>query len=85
MKKRILVIGLTERMGGVETFIYNTTRFSNKGKYEYDFLVHGTDHAVFQNEINKFYGNGNHFYFIPSFKKKPLSAIKALLLFYKNI
>ncbi|MCC4357480.1 glycosyltransferase [Limosilactobacillus reuteri] len=84
MKKRILVIGLTERMGGVETFIYNTTRFSNKGKYEYDFLVHGTDHAVFQNEINKFYGNGNHFYFIPSFKKKPLNAIKALLLFYKN-
>ena len=39
MKKRILVIGLTERMGGVETFIYNTTRFSDKNKYEYDFVL----------------------------------------------
>ena len=37
MTKKILVIGLTERMGGVETFIYNTTRFSNKEIYEYDF------------------------------------------------
>lgn len=84
MRKKILIIGLTERMGGVETFIYNTTRFSNKKKYEYDFLVHGTDHTVFQNEINDFYGGKNHFYFIPSFKKKPLSAIKALFSFYRN-
>lgn len=84
MKKRILVIGLTERMGGVETFIYNTTKFSNQNKYEYDFLVHGTDHTVFQNEITEFYNEKNHFYFIPSFKKSPIQAIKALFSFYKK-
>lgn len=46
--KWILVIGLTERMDGVETFIYNTTIFSDKTKYKYDYLVHGTDHCVFE-------------------------------------
>lgn len=84
MVKRVLVIGLTERMGGVETFIYNTTRFSNKDKYVYDFLVHGTDKTIFQKEITKFYNGQNHFFFIPSFKKNPYSAIKALHNFYKE-
>ncbi|MFR0544737.1 glycosyltransferase [Limosilactobacillus reuteri] len=84
MKKRILVIGLTNRMGGVETFIYNTTRFSNKTKYEYDFLVHGAKNTVFQKEINDFYDNGEHFYFIPSFKEKPIECLKALSSFYKE-
>lgn len=85
MTKKILVIGLTERMGGVETFIYNTTRFSDKTKYEYDFLVHGTDHTVFQRDIEKFYNDGqNHFYFVPSIKKQPLEAYKELDKFYKN-
>lgn len=78
MKKRILIIGLTERMGGVETFIYSTTRFSNKNKYEYDFLVHGTDHTVFQKEITNFYNDGKkHFFFVPSIKKHPVDALKA--------
>lgn len=85
MKKRILVIGLTERMGGVETFIYNTTRFSDKSKYKYDFLVHGTDHTVFQKEITDFYNDGeDHFFFVPSIKKHPVSSLRALSRFYKN-
>lgn len=85
MKKRILVIGLTERMGGVETFIYNTTRFSDKSKYKYDFLVHGTDHTVFQKEITDFYNDGEeHFFFVPSIKKHPVASLRALSRFYKN-
>lgn len=85
MKKRVLVIGLTERMGGVETFIYNTTRFSDKKKYEYDFLVHGTDHTVFQKKITDFYDDGKqHFFFVPSIKKYPLVALKALSKFYRK-
>lgn len=85
MKKRILVIGLTEKMGGVETFIYNTTRFSDKNKYEYDFLVHGTDHTIFQKEITDFYNDGKkHFFFVPSIKKHPISSLKFLSRFYEN-
>lgn len=85
MKKRILVIGLTDKMGGVETFIYNTTRFSDKNKYEYDFLVHGTNHTVFQKEITNFYNDGKkHFFFVPSIKRNPVASLKALSKFYKK-
>lgn len=84
MVKKILVIGLTERMGGVETFIYNTTRFSDKSKYVYDFLVHGTDHTVFQKEITDFYNNENHFYFVPSIKREPFKALKCLNDFFSK-
>lgn len=81
--KRILIIGLTERMGGVETFIYNTTKFSSKEKYIYDYLIHGTDKAIFQEEICQFYGE-NPFYFFDSVKRKPFRTLKALFRFYKE-
>ena len=53
--KRILIIGLTNKMGGVETFIYNTVVNSDKNKIRYDFLVHGYKKCVYQQEIEKFY------------------------------
>ena len=62
--KKILIIGLTERMGGVETFIYNTTLFSDKTRYKIDFLAHGTKAVLFEKEINAFYGDKNHFFFV---------------------
>ncbi|MBU5428789.1 glycosyltransferase [Kineothrix sp. MSJ-39] len=82
--KRILVIGLTERMGGVETFIYNSTIFSDREKYEYDFLVHGTDHCVFENEILQFYNNERHIYFVEKIKKNPIKWLKDMLTFYQT-
>lgn len=83
--KRILIIGLTERMGGVETFIYNTTIHSNKEKYKYDFLVHGSVHCVFENEINHFYNDGEqHIYFIRKYKDSPLGCIRDLMNFYSK-
>ncbi|MCL8206345.1 glycosyltransferase [Ligilactobacillus agilis] len=83
--KKVLIIGLTERMGGVETFIYNTTRFSNREKYEYDFLVHGTEKTVFQDEISEFYGDSaKHFYYVTSLKKNPIKSFKELSRFYKE-
>jgi len=83
-KKRVLIIGLTERMGGVETFIYNTTVFSDVEKYEYDFLVHGVGHCVFEDDINSFYNNGRHIYFIRKYKSNPIGCIYDLFRFYKK-
>jgi len=84
-KKRVLVIGLTERMGGVETFIYNSTIFSDKTKYKYDFLVHGTDHCVFEKEINDFYNDGEkHIFFVRKYKENPFGCICDLYNFYKD-
>ena len=83
--KKILIIGLTERMGGVETFIYNTTIFSNKTKYTYDYLIHGTDHCVFEKEIRDFYSDGEqHFFFVRKYKEDPIGCLKDLHTFYKN-
>jgi len=83
--KRILIIGLTERMGGVESFIYNTTIFSDKKKYVYDYLVHGADHCVFQTEIENFYDDGEqHIFFIRKYKESPLGCISDLRKFYRD-
>lgn len=82
--KKILIIGMTERMGGVETFIYNTTQFSDPQRYSYDFLVHGADYCVFQKEITEFYGDCSHFHFIRKYKENPIGCIKDLITFYKR-
>lgn len=80
--KRILIIGLTNKMGGVETFIYNTVVNSDKNKIRYDFLVHGYKKCVYQQEIEKFYDGKVSFYFIPKYKKNPVKCIQALREFY---
>lgn len=80
--KRILVIGLTERMGGVETFIYNTMRFSHPEQYQFDYLVHGANHCVFQNEITEFYGSEQHIYFVEKYKANPFRCLRNLISFY---
>lgn len=82
-KVKVLIIGHTAKMGGVETFIYNTTIFSNKEKFEYDYLIHGYDQCVYEDEINNFYGNKEHLFFISKYKKNPFKCIKELIKFYK--
>ena len=80
--KKVLIIGLTDRIGGVETFIYNTTINSNKDKYEYDFLVHGASKCVYENEINNFYKESQHIFFIRKYKKNPIGCFIDLCKFY---
>lgn len=81
--KKILVIGLTNMMGGVETFIRNTTLYSNKNKYEYYYLIHGSDDCVFYDELKSFYDE-THFTFITNFKKNPIKCFFQLKKFYKE-
>lgn len=79
---KVLIIGYTNKMGGVETFIYNTTMFSNKNLVQYDYLIHGYDACVFEEEINNFYGGEQHIYFIPKYKKELFKCMKSLIKFY---
>ena len=69
--KKILIIGLTERMGGVETFIYNTTRFSDKSKYRYEYLIHGTETPIYEKKLTEF-NRMNPFHYVGHFKKEPI-------------
>lgn len=84
--KKILIIGLTNLIGGVETYIYNVIKLINKEKYTFDFLIIGQEKkAVFENEINKILGNDkNHFYYAPSLKNNFWVANRWLKEFYDN-
>lgn len=84
-RTKILIIGLTNVMGGVETFIYNTTVFSDKTKYQYEFLIHGDEKdCVFRKEINEFYERQGGFYFVPKYKSSPFKCLAALNKFFKE-
>ena len=82
-RKKILIIGHTNTMGGVETFIKNTTLYSNKERIQYEYMIHGTDKCLFQEEITNFYGR-NVFHFIPCFRLEPCKTISALKQFYRE-
>lgn len=83
MVKKILIIGLTNIMGGVETFIRNTTLYSDRDQVQFYFLVHGSKECLFQNEICNFYKKDS-FYFLPRFKSRPIKTILSLRKFYKE-
>lgn len=79
---KILIIGHTNLMGGVETFIYNSIIHSSPDKVQFDLLIHGYNSCVFQKEILDFYQNRNCLYFFPKIKKNPIKTIIKLLQFY---
>ena len=84
--KRILVIGMTGLIGGVETFIYNVVKYIDRGRYHFDFLVIGQDKkSVFEKEINDLMDDGeNHFYYAPNLKRDFFRASKWLKDFYDS-
>lgn len=58
LMKKILVIGMSDTLGGVETYIYNLIKMIDKKKFTFDFLVIGQDNkSVFEKEINDILGN----------------------------
>ncbi len=73
---------MTNRIGGVETFIFNSTIFSDKNVIQFDYLVHDSEEVVFRKEINKFYNDRDHFFFVPKIKKNPFKTFKKLCKFY---
>lgn len=83
-RKKILIIGMTNVMGGAETFIYNSTIHSDKDKYQYEFLIHGEEACVFQDEINKFYNGEAKFYFVSRYKSQPVKCLRELHQFFKE-
>ena len=50
--KKVLVIGLSNNLGGVECFIMNYFRNINRNKIHMDFLIY-EEHCVFEDEIIK--------------------------------
>lgn len=83
--KKILIIGLSSILGGVETYIYNVVKLFDINKYMFDFLIIGNDKSVFEDELNSFFNDGvNHFYYCPNLKTDYIKGKKWLNKFYSN-
>lgn len=85
-KKKILVIGMTSLIGGVETYIFNVVKYINKNKYDFDFLLIGQDkRSVFESEINEMMGDGkDHFHYAPNMKSSYKKSNRWLKDFYDS-
>lgn len=54
IKKRILQVGMTNNIGGLETYLLQQFNNLNKDRLIYDFVnVTISDHIVFENELKK--------------------------------
>lgn len=83
--KKILVIGMSSTLGGVETYLYNLVKNLDREMYNFDFLVIGKEKSIFEEEINFLMGDRkNHFFYCPNLKSDYFAARKWLKNFYDN-
>ena len=80
----VLVMGLNDIVGGIEMYIYNLIRYSNRDEIHFDFLCQGRDHAAFQQQIEEYYEGNVNFYFVPTFKKAFFKCVKELKRIYNK-
>lgn len=79
---KVLIIGMTSILGGVETYIYNLIKNIDRKKYQFDFLVIGSEPSVFEKEINAICGGENRFYYCPNIKNDFFKTLIWLKKFY---
>lgn len=79
--KRVLVYGMTDMIGGVETYLMNYYRECVKnGLLQFDFVAE-TEHIVFENEIQMLGGRIVH---VPKRHDHPIGNIKELRSYVKR-
>lgn len=71
---RILVVGMHNKIGGVETFLMNYYRNIDKSTIQFDF-INMYEELCFENEILKL---GGKIYNVPNVKRKPIKYYKKL-------
>ncbi|MDO4967179.1 MAG: glycosyltransferase [Candidatus Saccharibacteria bacterium] len=79
-KKHILVFGITDKSGGVESVIMNYFRNIDREKFQFDFLCN-TEKVAYKSEIEKL---GGKIYQIPARSKDLKAYKKALKSFFKE-
>lgn len=72
---RILQIGMTDNLGGIETFLINYYRNIDKTKIQFDFVNIYDKKLYFQDEIENM---GGKVYKLTSYYKNPIKYIKEL-------
>lgn len=80
-KQKILLLGLTKNIGGVETFICNILQYIDKEKYQVDCLSH---QIVNENVKNVIENNGGRIYYVSGIKNNPFKYLKEIRNFYNE-
>ena len=75
----VLVFGMTENPGGVESFLMNYYRRIDLSRFHFDFLCNSYDPVAFEDEIHAMGGRTIHF---TSRRKNPLRFRKELEAFF---
>lgn len=79
--KRILVFGMTEYAGGVESFLMNYYRKMNGKRLRFDFLTNTLKKTAYEQEI---LAAGSRIYHIPARSRSPFRYHKALTAFFRD-
>ncbi len=72
--KRVLQIGMHDKIGGVEMFLINYYSNIDRSKIQFDFIC-PYEHLCFEDKIKELGGN---IYYISNFKKHPLKYYKEI-------
>lgn len=72
---KILMIGMTDNRGGIESFIINYYRKIDRNRFKIDFINIYDKGLFFEDEILK---NGDKIYSLPNYYKHPIKYIKEL-------
>ena len=80
-KIKILIEGISQNIGGIETFVYNLYKNMDKSKYEICFLVDGQTKIAYYDEYQK---DGCRFFYTENRKKNYFKYLKDLKNIYTN-
>lgn len=72
---KILHYGITNNLGGIETYLYNLVKNIDKNKYQMDFLVVGKEKPCFYDELKNM---GCNFYYITPRTQNPRTGRKEI-------
>ena len=78
--KKILVFGMTENPGGMESVIINYYRAINKNEFQFDFLCNSFEKVAYEDELIAMGGKTFHF---PARSQDLKGYHKALTEFFK--
>jgi len=70
---RILQLGMTDNLGGIEAFLMNYYRHIDRSRIQFDFINIYENSLCFQDEIKRL---GGRIFSVPSYYKHPIKYIK---------
>lgn len=78
---RVLQMGMTDNLGGIETYLINYYRHINKKNIQFDFTNIYSNDLCFQKEIQEL---GGKVYKVPNYYKHPIKYIKEVAKLVKE-